>query len=222
MLGNNLLRYQLDQQWLIFDFEANGLNTYDARPWELSFAVGTLAKGLGPIKTYMIKWPKFRIAPHVAAKTHFDEQRYRANAVDPKVVWDEFAPLLYSSSIRAVGHNILGYDTYMINIWRRLMGLSHDHSWIGGVNGGKAPMIDTDCLAKAYKKGWIPNDLSNEGLLAFIYKAEGYIEKGLKTKLGVMCESFGIEYDEKKAHASAYDIDRNWLVFKELVKVVEI
>lgn len=220
MVGNTLLRYATDQKWLIWDIESNGLNLYGSLPWELSYAICSLKNGIESTHTHMIRWPQFRITEMLSYKTHFDKARYEAEAKPPEVVWEEFGSKLYSPEYRSLGHNLLGFDVYMIAVWRRLMGLTPDHSWIGG--GARWPLIDTAALAKAYKKRWTPDSSSPDALLSWMYKCESFNEKGLKTKLGVMCDEFKIEYDEAAAHSSLYDIQRNWLVAKELFWKVEV
>ncbi len=220
MVGSTLLRFATEQKWLVFDFESTGLNLYESLPWELSYAVCSLKNGIESTHTYMIRWSQFRITEMLAYKTHFDKARYDAEAKDPREVWELFSPLLYSPEYRSMGHNLLGFDAYMIAIWRRLMGLAPDHSWIGG--GAQWPLIDTLCLSKAYRKGWTPDASSPDALLGWEYKCESFYEKGMKTRLGAMCDEFKIDYDDNLAHSSLYDIQRNWLVGKELFWKVEI
>jgi DNA polymerase III alpha subunit (gram-positive type) len=215
MVGNNLSRYNLDQKWLAYDIESNGLNLRYNLPWELSYAVATLKGGIQSVHTHMIRWPNYRISDELAIKVHFDRARYEREALPPEEVWGEFSKLLYSPDVRAVGHNLLGFDYAMISTWRAAMGLPDDHSWL------YRPLIDTNALAKAYYKGWKPEMENAEAFLAWQYKATEYKETGLKSSLGKMCGEFKIEYDPRVAHSAQYDIERNWLVFKELVWKVE-
>ncbi len=219
MIGSQLSRYAKDQLWLPFDFESNGLHPYASLPWELAWATGTLA---GPMKVTvrMLRWPGFTISPHLALKTHFDPRRYAAEARDPREVWEEFSPVLYSDLYRPCGHNILGFDIHMVSVWRRLMGMAPDHTWRGGI-GGKRVALDTLAISKAHLKGWTPDLSSPEAMLRFQIQANSHIEKGLKTNLGAMCELFGIPYDRVAAHSAAYDIGRNALLLGELVGKVE-
>lgn len=223
MIGENLTRFQKDQEWVIFDFESNGLNLKHSLPWELSWGVGSFRRGLHTVKTRLIKWPNFRISPHLALKTHFDPRRYAAEALPPQDVYAEFASDLYDPQKRRAGHNILGFDSHMISVLRVALGLKPDHSWMGGQDSGAKmlPALDTDCISKAYWKKWTPDLSSPLGLLAFQWSCQMYIEKGLKTNLGLMCSEFGIPYDSKAAHSAEYDIGRNWLLLNEIVKVVE-
>lgn len=221
MLGSNLIRFQKDARWVTFDFESSGLNLWAAKPWELSWAICSLNDGVIESKTRMIYWKDFDISDELARKVHFDRTKYEANAQAPEEVWKEFAPVIFDPSIRSVGHNLLGFDVYMIKTWQRLMGAAQDFSWIGGVKD-KYPLIDTNCLAKAYRKEIKPDVSSSSALLSFQYKMESFREKGLKTSLGTMCSLFGIDYNAQEAHSAEYDVRANWQLFRELVFKIDI
>jgi len=104
-------------------------------------------------------------------------ERTTIEASPPEEVWRKFAKLLYSPDVRAVGHNLLGFDYGMISSWRAAMGMSYNHSWL------YRPLIDTNALAKAYYKGWKPEVANPETFLAWQYKVLDYREKGLKSSL---------------------------------------
>lgn len=221
MVGSTLARFAKDQLWTPFDFESNGVNPYGSLPWEIAWGEGTLATGLTKTTVRMIRWPGFTISPHLALKTHFDERRYKAEARDPREVWEEFSPILYSDKHRPTGHNILGFDSTMITTWRRLMGMPPDHSWTGGWDGRRTA-VDADCIMKAVIKGWTIDISSPEAFLRHQLQCASYVEKGLKTNLGLMCERFGIPYDSKAAHSAVYDIARSMDLLTEMVKGIDI
>lgn len=220
MVGSSLSRFAKDQQWVVYDCESNGLNPHFSLPWEIAWGTGTLESGLTKTTVRLLRWPGFTISPHLALKTHFDPRRYAAEARDPREVWEEFSPVLYSDSYRPAGHNILGFDIHMISVWRRLMGLPPDHSWRGGL-GGRRVALDTLALSKAALKEWVPDISSPEAMLRWQTQALKWTEKGLKANLGAMCEHYGVAYDRIAAHSAEYDIGRNALLLREIVKTVE-
>jgi hypothetical protein len=103
----------------------------------------------------------------------------------------------------------------MVSTWRAALGLPIDHSWT-------PRSYDTDALSRGHLKGFVPDTSSPEAFLTYQVKCQNHIEKGLKTRLGAMCDVFGIEYDPLQAHGAEYDIGRNWLLFKSLVWAAEI
>lgn len=217
MIGSQLTRYS-NIPFLLFDTETcyPSLNLAHARPWELSYAIATL-DGIQSIHTSLIKWPNMVISEDNPSFRHFNRERYNAAARDPKEVWDEFSKLLYSGKYRAVGHNIIGFDCHILSVWRRALGLAPDHSWMYS-----PALIDTNCISKAYRASWTPDISTPNAFVAWQYRCyHTRLARGVKTRLGAMCAEFGIEYDPTKAHEAQYDIDRNWLLLKQLVWKVE-
>lgn len=209
MIGSDLTRFW-PGRFCVWDTESEGLNLAFHRPWEISYAICTLKGGIQSFHTSLIRWPDLDITEDAARITRFDRARYEAEARPAREVWDEFAPVLYDPEIRSVGHNTIGFDYAMINTWSRALGLPPDHSWAFRA-------YDTHCLAKGYKKGFEPDISSPLAFAAYQYRCQAWIEKGLKTSLGTMCGELGLEYDESRAHGAAYDCDRQWAVFRELV-----
>lgn len=218
MIGSTLTRYS-ETPFLVFDTETchPSLNLYAARPWELSYAIATLKGGIQSIHTHLIRWPNMVITEDNPSFKHFDRARYEREAKDPRAVWEEFSPLLYGGKHRPMGHNLIGFDWAIINVWRRLMGMDPDASWL------YAPVLDTNCVAKAYRAGWVPDISSPEAFVTWQYRCyHTRLAKGVKTRLGAMCAEFKIEYDPMRAHEAEYDIRCNWEVAKKLIWAVEI
>jgi hypothetical protein len=156
------------------------------------------------------------ITPDNPSFKHFDRARYEREAKDPREVYAEFGPLIRKH--RSVFHNGLGFDSHIEGVWRREIGLKPDYDWLYTPG-----CLDTNCLSKAYKAQWTPDISSPEAFLAWQYAAATTrLAKGVKTKLGVMCAEFGIEYDSAKAHGAQYDIERNVMLMRELAFKVEI
>ncbi len=217
MIGSTLTRYA-ETPFVIWDIESEGLNLAFSQPWEIAWAVATLKGGIQSIKVEMIKWPNLKMDPSNPSFKHFDRARYEREAKEPREVWDRFAPAIYGGVNRSVGHNLLAYDTNILSVWRRGMGMAPDHSWLYS-----PPILDTNCVAKSYRASWQPDISSPEAFVAWQYRCyHTRLAKGVKTKLGAMCVEFGIEYDEKRAHEAEYDICVNWEVAKKLIWAVEI
>ncbi len=218
MIGSQLTRFQEDQLFLVHDVETGNasLNLAYARPWQIAWMEATLG-GWGKVQTRLIKWDNLEITPDNPSFVHFNRDVYEREAIDPKIVWKEFGALLLSGKHRSVGHNLVGYDNPVIGYWQRAIGLVPDHSWLYN-----PPVIDTNCLCKAQIKQWVPDISSPTAFVAWQYRcAEQRLERGVKTKLGIMCKQFGIEYDPLKAHSASYDIECNWHLGRHLIKTLE-
>ena len=200
----NLLKKKI----VLYDYETEGLNLCYTRPWELAFNIYEYGKLIESKHAY-IKWPNLKVSKGAAEATGFDPNKIEILGKDPKLVCDKFFSYLYDDSYTILGHNILGYDSYIVNVCRRELGYSEDYSFIDRV-------IDTHALAKAWKLNLRP--LEDENFPAWQYRVIDKKAKGIKTNLKALCEEFGIEFDETKLHAAGYDCEKNHEVFQELVK----
>ncbi len=211
MIGSDLLRYQPDQRYLIFDEETEGLHLKRSRIWQLAYAICTL-KEIESIVVRHIYWKDLNVSPGAARVTRFNKQHYLSVAEPPEKVFADFDPLLNDPTMIPVYHNGLGLDVYPWDTLRAALG--HPSSW-----EYLHRSLDTNALGKAYRKGFKP-----EGdRLAFQYKCLQYREKkSLKTSLGALAKEFKVPYDERYAHDAGYDIRVNHGVLKELIGRVEI
>ena len=118
-MNNDLLRYNRNQKYIIFDTETEGLNLVKSKPWQAAWIV---AQGNKIIKKYdkLIYWDDLNVSKDAARITGFSQSHYEKNAEDPKKVWDEFSKYLYDDSYKIVGQNLLGFDVYMIDVWRKV------------------------------------------------------------------------------------------------------
>lgn len=214
MIGSQLLRYQDNQRYLCFDIESNGLNLAASKPWQLAYAICT-NRHIEATVVRHIAWPDLEMSEDAARVNRFDRKKYESLAEDAKDVWKDFGPLLEDENLLIVGHNLYGFDCYVVNTWRRLMGLPVDWSFMPRI-------VDTLCLARAYRHGLVP-DLKD--FAAWQYKTlsiKGSRAKGMGCSLGAMAREFQIPYDERLAHEASYDIGINHEVLKKLLWSVEV
>ena len=214
MIGSNLLRYQDDQKYCIFDFETSGLNLYHSLPWQLSYAICT-NKTIEKTVTRYPFYKNLKVSDEAARITRFDKKHYLGVAEDPVLILKDFEDIAMDSSIKPLGHNICGFDAYIWQTMRRLQGKSTDWSFI-------SRMIDTLALSRAYRNNITP-DLTN--FTAWQYKIlnmPGSRKKGMGASLGAMAREFQIPYDEQFAHDASYDINVNFEVFKSLIWKMEV
>lgn len=213
-MKENLLRFNNDQKYMIFDFETCSLNlgSLSNKPWQLAFA---LAKGKQIYKkfNYLIKWDDLELSKDARRITNFSDAKYEKGAVDPLMVLNEFEKHLYSDEYLVLGHNILGFDIYIHGIFRQLLGKKPDYSYINRC-------IDTLSLAKAIKK-----DISIDKSECFIewqYKLINFFKKRMGVSIGALCKSYSLDFDSSKLHDALYDIDVNFQIFQKQLWQLEV
>jgi DNA polymerase III alpha subunit (gram-positive type) len=213
-MNEHLLRFKKKQKYLIFDFETCNLNLASRKnqPWQLAFLVIEGDK-IVESQDYWIKWDNLQMSEAARRITGWTEKKYLAKAVDPLEPLEHFEKYLYDDSYLKVGHNILGFDVYVHNIYRKLLGQRADYSYI-------PDCLDTLCLAKAIKKNI--KIQKNDDRLGWQYKLNNLFERGLRASLTQCCKDYDIDFDPNKLHDALYDIKKNYQVFKKMLWEIEI
>lgn len=207
MIGSDLLRFKKDQLYLLYDEETEGLNLARSRPWQLSYAICTI-DAIESLTVRHLNWPNLQVSPRAAQITRFNMAQHLSLAEDPAIVLRDFLALRDDPRYEVVGHNILGFDNEVTETWRRLCGFPvPDWAYL-------PRCLDTNALFKAHQKQFAPDPA---GRLAWQYRCLNWREKGLKSSLGFACKTFGIPYDERRAHSADYDTEINHAVLRELL-----
>ena len=208
-----MLRFNKEQKYICFDFETCHLNLLDPsnKPWQLSYII---AKGNNIIKEVdnYIYWPDLKISEDAKEITHFDERKYHSLAADPKDILFNFESYIYDEDYIIVGQNLLGFDVYVHNIYRKLLGHKSDFSYINRI-------IDTNCVAKAIKKNLKPQ---KEDFIYWQYRLENFRERGMKTSIKAQLKDYKIDFDENMLHNSLYDVQMNFKIFQKQLWQIEI
>lgn len=210
-MNTELLRFNRKQKYIVFDTETEGLNLIKSKPWQAAWIV---AEGNKVIKKYdkLIKWDDLNVSKDAARITGFSKTYYDRNAEDPKKVWQEFSKYLYDDSYLIVGQNLLGFDVYMIDVWRRLMGEFLDQSYIERI-------IDTKAIATAIEK---ESPVDKHDLICWQYRWLNYRERGLKTSQLTLLKKYDIPHDPKRLHDALYDIEMNFEIFRKQLFDIEL
>jgi DNA polymerase III epsilon subunit-like protein len=213
-MNEHLLRFNKSQKYLFFDFETCNLNlaSPDNKPWQLGFLVYEGAD-LKYSKDYHILWDNINVSDDAAKITGFKKSVYLKKAVDAKTVLKDFERYLYDPQYLILGHNILGFDIYIHNIYRQLVGKHSDYSYL-------ERCIDTNALARAIKLS-IKLDKEDD-FIPWQYRLVNHRQRGLKTSLMQCCKDYEISFDKDKLHDAMYDIGKNFEVFSKQVWQLEI
>lgn len=209
----DLLRFKKDQKYVVFDFETCNLNLVSEhnKPWQLAFLVYHGDK-LIESNDYHIYWEDLRMSEGARKVTGFKDAKYKKLAQPAEKVLDHFEKYLYDDSYIKLGHNILGFDIYIHNIFRKLLGRKPDYSYL-------VHSIDTLCLAKAIYK---EVELNGNDFLSWQFKLNSFHERGMRLNLGACCKTYDVDFDPTKLHDALYDIKKNYEVFKKMLWKVKI
>lgn len=203
-----LFRFNKNKKFIIFDYETCGLNLISKsnKPWQLAYLIADQNKIIEK-KDFYLKWDDLKISDEAKRITGFNEKKYLSKAVDPLKVLNEIEKFFYNPDYNVVGHNILGFDVYIHNIHRLLLGKKTDYSYLNRA-------IDTNCLAKARS---MEISVNENDFLLWQMKLQKIRKKGLKSNLKFLCQYYSIDFDESKLHDALYDITKNYEVFKKLI-----
>ena len=210
-MHESLLRFNKKQRYVVFATETEGLNLVTSRPWQVAWLV---VEGENIIKKndFYIHWPNLNVSEGAARVTGFSYNEYAKKSMPPNIVWEKFAHDLYDENNLIVGQNLLGFDVYMVNVWRKLMGMESDHSYVRMI-------IDTKSLATAIAKE-IP--VEKENFINWQYRLLNHRERGLRTSQATLLKKYNIDHDPKRLHDALYDIEMNFKIFKKQLFDLEI
>jgi len=210
-MDESLLRFDKNQKYLVFDTETEGLNLIRSRPWQVAWLVVEGGKILEKHDMFL-DWPNLDVSAGAAKITGFTMEEYNKRKESPRKVWEKFSKHLYDEDTFIVGQNLLGFDVYMVNIWRELMKLEADYSYVERI-------IDTRALAVAIAKD-IPVD--KDDFISWQYRLINHRERKLKTSQAFLLKKYNIDHDPKRLHDALYDIEMNFKVFRKQLFDLEI
>lgn len=211
---DNLLRFKFNQRYVIFDFETEGLSLVSSRPWQVSWGVAEGRKLLS-VHNHYIAWEDLNISEKAAAVTRFDKADYIRRREDPFHVFPKLWQDINDENNLLVGHNILQFDIYILNIYRQKLGLPTDYKFLDRC-------LDTNALSIAVKKGLQPPNANGSVSLSWQYRLLNARERGVKTNMGAMLKHYDIPHESDKLHDAEYDIRKNFELFHKLIQDIEI
>ncbi len=209
-----LARFDNKQKSVVFDFETCSLNlvSADNKPWQLAFQVYEGDKLLES-NDYYIHWEDLKLSDGARKVTGFKDSKYKKLAQPAEKVLNHFEKYLYDDSYIKVGHNILGFDIYVHNIYRKLLNKKPDYSYLKNC-------VDTLCLAKAIHKGIDLNDGDN--FLSWQFKLNSFHERGMRLNLGACCKQYEVPFDSNKLHDALYDIKKNHEIYRKMLWKIKV
>lgn len=207
---NNLLRFNHKQKWLIFDFETENLNLFSSKPWQLSYC---LYQGANKIEEHdcFPFWPDLKISDDAARITGFDYNTYKNKGEDPKKILVNFEKILYDKNVLISGANLIGFDIFIHNNYRRLLGYGSDYSYIERI-------YDIQNIEKAIEINYQRPE--GQSQTSWNFKLKSFRKKGLKTSVEYLCKKYNIPYNERMAHDGLYDVGLTFQILSKQLYLI--
>tara|TARA_Y100000361_G_C11159234_1_gene346091 strand:+ start:81 stop:719 length:639 start_codon:yes stop_codon:yes gene_type:complete len=212
-MDEHLLRFKKDTNYVLIDCETENLclHSMNNLPWQIGMIK---AKGENKVdeQDLWLSWDREIDVSEGAAKvTHFNFKNYKKRAKDAKKLFPIMRDWLDNADY-IIGHNILGFDIYLLKDYYNYMGLDYKHLL--------PKIIDTNCIAKGIKYGFKFN--ARESFISYQYKVLHTYKKGFKTNLRALGEEFEIDFDPDKLHEALYDLELNLKVWNRLKCMIEL
>lgn len=216
-MEENLIRFDKKIKILFIDFETANLclSSKFNLPWQMALikTVGGVPQDKG--ESILINWgDEFKFSKGALEMAHsYCKKKMEEESLKPIDAFKKLSDALAETDAIA-GHNILGFDIYMIKAMYEKMGRKLPDIL------GKKKILDTLALAKGHFNN-IPIQ-KGENPISYQYKMINFIIKGSKTSLSKVAESFNINYDQGLLHDALYDLDLNVKIWNKLKYQVDI
>lgn len=212
-MDEHLLRYDKKKVLTFIDCETFNLclNFCHNLPWQIAMIKAIGDKKIDE-KNFYLKWDtELKISQDAARITRYDHKKVQKEGCDPKEIFPTIKDWLDHSDY-IIGHNIIGFDIYLIKEYYKSMGRDWKHL-IG-------KLIDTNIIARGIKYG-IPYN-PKEDLIEYQYKIYHTKKKNIKSSLTILGKENGIEHDYDKLHDAINDLDLNLKVWNKLKWQLEV
>ncbi len=202
-----LIRYNTDKTFVFIDCETFNLclNFQHNLPWQISMLK---VKGDDVIasKDFYIKWDThLKIGEEAARITRYSQNTMDRKGLTPEKVYPTIKEWLDEADY-VVGHNVLGFDIYLIKGLYEYMGDDYRHL--------VDKVLDTNCIARGIRleKPYYKDD----SFMEYQYQMIAKPVKGLKTNLAALGKYYDIEHDYDKLHNALVDLELNVKVWNKL------
>ena len=212
-MDEHLLRFDKDKSIVFIDCETFNLclNKSHTLPWQISM-VRLQGDKIVAEKDYHVKWDThLSISDEAARITRFSQSKLNKLGLPPEEVLPTVIDWLDSADYVS-GHNLLGFDLYLIKDFYAFMGQDYKHL----VN----KIIDTLSIARGVKLGL--KFKSNESFLAYQYRMNQVRKRGLKTSLAALGKEYEIQHDYANLHDALTDLKLNVKIWNKLKWQVDI
>ena len=212
-MDEHLLRFDKKKTLVFIDCETLNLclNKCHNLPWQVSM-IKVSGDKITAEKDFYIKWDtRLKISEDAARITRFSQTKMDKKGILPEEAFPTIQDWLDNSDF-IVGHNVLGFDIYLIKDLYESQGADWKHL--------VEKTLDTNCLAKGVKIG--PEYRQGDDLTAWQYRMYHTRKKGVRTNLMALGKEYEIDHNYEKLHDALVDLQLNIKIWNKLKWQLEI
>jgi DNA polymerase III epsilon subunit-like protein len=212
-MKKKLLRYEKNKTFVFIDCETLNLclNYCHNLPWQIAM-IKVKGDKIIDSKDFYVKWQtKLKITEEAARITRYSQATVDKKGIAPEKIYPTIKQWLDDADY-IVGHNILGFDIYLIKGLYEHMGDSYKHL--------THKIIDTYAIAKGIRSERYYD--SKTDFLEYQYQITSQIIKGIKTNLTAVGKYYDIEHDYANLHNALVDLELNVKVWNKLKWEIDI
>ena len=213
-MDEHLLRFDKEKTYCFIDCETENLclSAEHNLSWQIAMIKAAGDEKLDE-KDFYVKWDReLSVSAEAARITGFDRKSYLAKAIHIDEVFPTIDDWLTNCDF-IVGHNILGFDFYLIRDMYLRVNKPYAHLL--------SKVIDTNSIARGVKGG-VQFRKGEETFTEYQYKMSHKRTKGLRTSLKFLGKEFKIEHDYDNLHNALVDLELNLKIWNKLKWQMEI
>jgi len=212
-MDDQYLRFDKGKEYVFIDCETLNLclSSCHNLPWQIGMIKVVGDKTIAT-KNYHIKWDThLKISADAARITKFNPKVLEKKGLPPEEAFPTIQDWLDNADY-IVGHNILGFDLFLIKDFYKYMGKPYRHL--------VEKIIDTNCIAKGLKFGNYYKQ--SDDFLEYQYKMYNERRKGVRTNLAALGREYEIEHDDDDLHDAVADLHLNIKVWNKIKWMIEL
>jgi hypothetical protein len=213
-MDEHLLRFDKNKTLVFIDCETFNLclNYCHNRPWQIAM-LKTQGDRIIDSKDVYLKWnTHLKVSKDAARITRYDPKNIEKHGISPEAFFPTMRDWLEKADY-IVGHNILGFDLYILTEYYKFIGLK-PFDFI-------TKSIDTNLLYKGIKTS-NPFDAKKESLPEYMYKLYHTKVKNVRTNLTAAGKDLDIDHDYDSLHHALSDLELNFKVWNKIKYMVNI
>lgn len=208
------MRFNKGKTLVFIDCETENLCLHGSHnlAWQIAMIKARDGKKIDE-KNFTVKYDRdLHVSAAAARITRFSSSTHAKNAVSYDQVFPTIQDWLDNADY-VLGHNILGFDIYLIKYLYESQGLDYKPLM--------DKILDTMCLVRGIKLG-VEHKPESETILEYQYKLLHTRKKGLKTNLQAVSKEYGIEHNYEMLHDALVDLELNLKLWNKMVYQLSI